>query len=267
MKVIQSYVRVPEVVLEKKLSLRGVYMYAKMQMFSEKDVVYNRKCWVTNPNSRKQELSEDALSDITKKLVKAGLIRVVPVETKKSKYKTNTYEIAPFEGYYKPVAFDFINHTELSAEAKGMAILMCLLKYIPKSASAIGKAIGICGKTVKKYLTELETAGVYNPETRLLNEDYFIYKKQVREKRERRNASVLEAYKEWMSLVEDADEPPTAYCKRTMKWFQNLDEPEETKAWVWQKASAGFWKVSKKEQQRIEAEEKARKEKIIEIRL
>ena len=155
MNVKQSFVHMPELVLEKKLSLRAVYMYAKMLMFASKEVVvYNRKCWVTNPTSRKQEMSEDALSDITKRLVQAGLIRVVPVETKKSKYKTNTYEIVPYEAYYKPVTFDFINLTELRAEAKGLAILMCLLKNIPQSASAIGNAIGISYKTVKKYLLQ-----------------------------------------------------------------------------------------------------------------
>lgn len=229
MKVIQSYVHVPELVLEKKLSLRGVYMYAKMQMFSEKDVVYNRKCWVTNPNSRKQELSEDALSDITKKLVEAGLIKIVPVETTKSRYKTNTYEIVPYEGFYKPVAFDFINHTELSAEAKGLAILMSLLKYIPKSASAIGKAIGISGKTVKKYLAELEAAGVYNPDTRLLNEDYFIYKKQVEEKRQKQ---VMDEYEEWLQIP---DKKLPERIKRQREYVIRRDVPEKVKAMIYSK--------------------------------
>ena len=229
MKVIQTCVHVPELVLEKKLSLRGVYMYAKMQMFSEKDVVYNRKCWVTNPNSRKQELSEDALSDITKKLVKAGLIKIVPVEKTKSRYKTNTYEIIPFEDHYKPVANDFINHTELSAEAKGLAILMCLLKYIPRSASAIGKAIGISGKTVKKYLAELEAAGIYNPETRLLNEDYFIYKKQVEEKRLKQ---VMDEYEEWLQVP---DKKLPERIKRQREYVIRLDVPEKVKAMIYSK--------------------------------
>lgn len=229
MKVIQTCVHVPELVLEKKLSLRGVYMYAKMQMFSEKDVVYNRKCWVTNPYSRKQELSEDALSDITKKLVEAGLIKIVPVETTKSRYKTNTYEIVPFEDHYKPVAFDFINHTELSAEAKGLAILMSLLQYIPKSASAIGKAIGISSKTVKKYLAELEAAGVYNPETRLLNEDYFIYKKQVEEKRLKQ---VMEEYEEWLQIP---DKKLPERIKRQREYVIRLDVPEKVKAMIYSK--------------------------------
>ena len=211
------------------MSLRAVYVYAKMQMFSEKDVVYNRKCWVTNPYSRKQELSEDALSDITKKLVEAGLIRVRPVETTKSRYKTNTYEIVPFEDHYKPVAFDFINHTELSAEAKGLAILMCLLKYIPKSASAIGKAIGISGKTVKKYLAELEAAGIYNPETRLLNEDYFIYKKQVEEKRLKQ---VMEEYEEWLQIP---DKKLPERIKRQREYVIRLDVPEKVKAMIYSK--------------------------------
>lgn len=229
MEVKKSNVEMPEMVLEKKLSLRAVYVYAKMRMFAEKDVVYNRKCWVTNPYSRKQELSEDALSDITKKLVKAGLIKIVPVETTKSRYKTNTYEIVPFEDHYKPVAFDFINHTELSAEAKGLAILMCLLKYIPKSASAIGKAISISGKTVKKYLAELEAAGVYNPETRLLNEDYFIYKKQVEEKRLKQ---AMDEYEEWLQVP---DKKLPERIKRQREYVIRLDVPEKVKAMIYSK--------------------------------
>ena len=235
MKVIQSYVHVPEMVLEKKLSLRAVYIYAKMRMFSEKDVVYNRKCWVTNPNSRKQELSEDALSDITKKLVKAGLIKIVPVETTKSRYKTNTYEIVPYEDHYKSVAFDFINHTELSAEAKGLAILMCLLKYIPKSASAIGKAISISGKTVKKYLAELEAVGIYNPETRLLKEDYFIYRKQVENKRLKQS---MDEYEEWLQIP---DNKLPERIKRQREYVIRLDVPEKVKAMIYSKCvSTGF---------------------------
>jgi DNA-binding Lrp family transcriptional regulator len=219
---------VPEVVLEKKLSLRAVYMYAKMKMLNGK--VYDREAWVTNPYSRKHELSEDALSDITKKLVKAGLIKIVPVETTKSRYKTNTYEIMPFEDHYKPISFDFINHTELSAEAKGMAILMCLLKYIPKSASAIGKAIGISDKTVRKYLIELEAAGVYNPETRLLNEDYFIYRKQVNEKRMR---PVMDEYEEWLQFP---DKKLPKRIRRQRAYVINLDVPEKEKALIFSKS-------------------------------
>ena len=227
MKVIQSFVHVPEVVLEKKLSLRAVYIYAKMKMLNGK--VYDREAWVTNPYSRKQELSEDALSDITKKLVEAGLIRVRPVETTKSRYKTNTYEIVPYEDHYKPVAFDFINHTELSAEAKGLAILMCLLKYIPKSASAIGKAIGISGKTVKKYLAELEAAGIYNPETRLLKEDYFIYRKQVENKRLKQS---MDEYEEWLQIP---DKKLPERIKRQREYVIRLDVPEKVKAMIYSK--------------------------------
>ena len=235
MEVKKSNVEMPEMVLEKKLSLRAVYVYAKMQMFSEKGVVYNRKCWVTNPYSRKQELSEDALSDITKKLVEAGLIRVRPVETTKSRYKTNTYEIVPFEGHYKPVMYDFINHTELSAEAKGLAILMCLLKYIPKSASAIGEAIGISGKTVKKYLTELEAAGVYNPETRLLKEDYFIYWKQVENKRLKQ---AMDEYEEWLQIP---DKKLPERIKLQREYVINLDVPEKVKALIYSRCvTTGF---------------------------
>ena len=226
MKVIQTCVHVPELVLEKKLSLRGVYMYAKMQMFSEKDVVYNRKCWVTNPYSRKQELSEDALSDRTKKLVEAGLIKIVPVETTKSRYKTNTYEIVPYEDYYKPVAFDFINHTELSAEAKGLGILMALLKEIPKSNSGIGKAIGVSGPTVKKYLAELIEAGIYDIEKRQLNEAYFPFREQVRKKKMQPR---MENYEEWLNVP---DKMKSERMRRQIEWLKRLDVSEESKALI-----------------------------------
>lgn len=260
----KSFVQVPEVVLKKKLSLRAVYIYAKMLMLNGK--VYDRKSWVTNPISKQQEMSVDALSDITKRLEDAGLIRLVPVETKKSRYKTNTYEIVPQQGYYKPVSNDFINDN-LSAEAKGLAILMSLLKEIPTKDSAIAKAIGVSTSTVKKYISELEVDWTYLREDKLLDEDFFPYYKQVREKRERRVQKLLKEYREWMGCFPEADAVPTAYYQRTMNWLRRKNIPDEIKAWIWLKATMGFWKVSKKERQRRDEEEQARKAKIIDIEL
>lgn len=239
-----SFVQIPEVLLKKNLGLRAVYMYAKMLMLNGK--VYDRKSWVTNPISKQKEMSIDALSDITKRLEDAGLIRVVPVETKKSRYMTNTYEIIPQPGYYKPVSNDFINCTS-SAEAKGLAILMSLLKEIPTKDSAIAKAIGVSTCTVKKYIYELEMDWTYLREDKLLYEDHFPFYRQVREKRERRARKLLEEYRECMRFFPDAESVPTAYYKRTMDWLRRKNIPDEVKALIWQKVLAGVWHISKED--------------------
>ena len=75
---------------------------------------------------------------------------------------------------------------------------------------------------------------------------------------------VLEEYKEAISTI---GKKRSSYSKHTMQWIQNLDEPDEIKAWIWRKATMGFWKVNQKERQKREAEEQARKAKIAEIEL
>lgn len=245
MDVKQSFIQMPEVVLKKKLSLRAVYMYAKMLMLNGK--VYNRESWVTNPVTQKKKMSVDALSDIVKQLTDAGLIRVVPVETKKSRYKTNRYEIVPQPGYYKPVCHDFINEF-LSAEAKGLGILMCLLKEIPSSDSGIAKAIRVSTVTVKKYIYELEHGWIYYRDEKRLTEDYFPFYKQIREKRERRAQKLLEDFKLWMTVFEDDNNQPTPYYKRTMEWLKRKNIPEEIKAIIWRNVLAGTWKLTKERQ-------------------
>lgn len=116
-------------------------------------------------------MSVDALTDITKQLRESGLIEISKHLLGNAKYKTNEYVIVPFEGYFKPVMNDFINHTELSAEAKGLAIMLNLLKEIPTSCHAMAQAVGVSDKTVKRYKNELEEAGILTAEG--LSEEYF----------------------------------------------------------------------------------------------
>lgn len=256
-----KYIQMPEVVLGKKLSLRAVFMYAKILMLRNK--VYDRKVWVTNPINGQKEMSVDALSDITKRLEKAKLIRVVPTETTKSRYKTNTYELIPQSEPYKPVSYGFINECGLSAEAKGLGILMGLLKKIPSTDSAIAKAIGVSTQTVKKYIYELERYWIFNREVKLLNEECFPYYAQVRAKRERQAKQVLDDYKNWISIVEDCNEP-TPYYKRSMEWLRRLKEPEEVKAMIWRKVMTGAWRLTKEDKIQLEAE---KNKQVAEIRI
>ena len=258
----ERFIKMPESVLGKRLSLRAVFMYAKMLMLHDK--VYDREVWVTNPINGKKEMSVDALSDITKRLEKAKLIRVVPTETTKSRYKTNTYELIPQSGHYKPVSYDFINNCGLSAEARGLGILMGLLKKIPSSDSAIGKAIGVSTQTVKKYIYELEHFWIFNREVKLLNEECFPYYKQVRAKRERHAKQVLDDYKDWISMFEDANNEPTPYYKRSMEWLKRLHEPEEVKAMIWRKVMTGAWQLTKEDKIQLEAE---KNKPVAEIRI
>ena len=214
----RSYVKIPNVLLEKKLSLRAVYMYAKILMLTGKGI-YNRECWVTNRFSGKREMSIDALSDITRCLVEKELLRVVPQSVKGSAYKTNTYEQVPISGNYKPVYNDYINHVSLSAEAKGLGILLCLLKSIPTSNSGISKAIGISSKTVKKYIDELIESGIYIPETSSLDVDSFPYEEQVTAKSRKR---YMDAYESWLRI------PAEKLSKRERRQRAYLEKSEKS---------------------------------------
>ena len=227
---------IPDAVLDKNLdSLKAVYMYAKIVMLRDK--VYKREFWITNPISKKKEMSIDTMSFIVGRLEMADLIRINKLDIGND-WPVNSYEIVPQIGYYKPVYNDFINNPLLSADAKGLAILMSLLKDIPKSNRAIGKAIGFDGKTVKKYLAELEANGIYDKARRRLSADCFPYEVQCEEKR---NKAVIEDYEAALSL--DARSGGKAFStrlKRQLDYIQNLEVSPLQKAFIWRKAEAGL---------------------------
>lgn len=240
----KSYTQIPDTVLERVSgSLKAAYIYAKIKMLAGK--IYIREAWVKNPYTGKQEMSIDTFSDTTTELEQAGLIRKVK-EDVGTQYKANRYEIVPLSTGYKSVYYDFINHTELSADAKGLAILMSLLKFIPKSNNAIGKAVGISGKTVKKYLAELITYGIYDPQAHILNEDCFPFYRQVREKRAKKQ---IEAYKQWIQL--DDNQVP-ANLRRQLAYVQSLPESLASQARIWEKVSAGLWATEKTKDEKKE---------------
>ena len=244
----QTFQQIPDVVLEKqkgalKGSLKAVYMYSKLLMLHDK--VYSREAWITNPVSKQKEMSIDTMSFITGRLEMADLIRINRLEIG-GDWPVNSYVIVPYEGYYKPVYNDFINHPGLSADAKGLAILLSLLKFIPKSNNGIGKAIGINGKTVKKYLTELVSHGVYDPETRLLNEDYFPYYKQCNEKRMK---PVIESYKESIQL-DNSWRMGSSRAQKQLDYVRSLPAPVPVQALIWRKAEMGLLGIRKTEDEK-----------------
>ena len=239
MEIKKTFQAIPEVVLEKqkgplKGSLKAVYMYAKLLMLHDK--TYTRESWITNPISKKKEMSIDTMSFITGRLEMSDLIQINRLETG-GDWPVNSYVIVPYGGYYKPVYNDFINHPELSADAKGLAILLSLLKSIPKSYSGIGRAIGIDGKTVKKYLTELENAGVYDRSNRSLSAEYFPYETQCQNKRYK---SVIANYETALSTEASSPDMFQGRLKRQLDYVQRMDEPMAVKALVWRKAEMGL---------------------------
>jgi len=247
------YVKMPEEVLEKKLGLKAVYMYAKLLMLPNKDC--KREYWVTNPVSKKKEMSVDTMSTVTQALQRAGLI-CISKQHKGGDWPIDCYELAPITGHYKPVCYGFINHPELSADAKGMAILMCLLKYIPKSDSAIGKAIGISNKTVGKYMSELVSKGVYDRATHMLNEDCFPYHQQVNAKKMK---STIEDYEEGRQVKDKL----SVRLRRQLEYIESLDESMEVQALLFKQAETGVLGRRK----RKEDERKAREDKLFIIKL
>ncbi|MBQ7530990.1 MAG: hypothetical protein IJT12_04725 [Paludibacteraceae bacterium] len=240
----KSYVQIPDEVLEKELgSLKAVYIYAKILMLTSwgerkgKKITYNRESWVTNPISGKKEMSIDTLSDITNRLEQAGLIRKEKQDVG-TQYKANRYEIIPFDGNYKTVMYDFINHTELSPDAKGLAILMSLLKFIPKSNSAIGKALGISGKTVKRYIAELEKYGIYCKDVRQLNQDCFPFWKQVNDKKMKWTRALYESELACIDTLDKEQVPTIERCKqwKMTEWISHLNESMDVQACLHMKA-------------------------------
>ena len=117
---------------------------------------------------------------------------------------------------------------------------MSLFKSVPKGCTKLGKAIGICHKTVKKYLSELIYEGVYDENENLLNSRDFPYWEQVRIKREKQTQKIIEDFREWITQCEFSALARPNYYTRTMEWVRNLKEPEEVKAYVWRKVISGL---------------------------
>ena len=234
----KSYVRIPDLLLNADLkSLKAVYIYAKIMMLQGK--TYAREAWVTNPCNKQKEMSIDTLSDITEKLEKAALIHKVK-QNVGTQYKANRYEILPITGNYKPVYHDFINHTELSADAKGLAILLALLKDVPASDNAIANAVGYSRKTVKKYLDELIRYGIFDPDTKLLNEQCFPFYKLVRDKKAK---ALIDDYQQCLSIP---DNQLTEAYKRQLDYVKSLPESLASQARIWRKITMGLANKSKK---------------------
>ena len=259
-----SFKRIPEELLKKDLkSLKAVYMYAKFAMLGRSP--HKREYWITNPISREKEMSIDALSDVTKKLESAGLIHVEKIVLKGSEWPVNSYLVAPISGGWKPVEHDFINDATLSADSKGLAILMSLLKFIPKSLSGLSKQLKISVKTVKKYLAELIAAGVYDPKTRTLSEDDFPYRKQCREKR---YSTLRASYESACAQQDSGVEWASKRMERQLRWVREMDAPESTKWQLWANAEWGL--LGKKDSELCVPFKKKRctkKDEMLEIRL
>ena len=117
---------------------------------------------------------------------------------------------------------------------------MSLLKSVPNGCTKLGRAIGICHKTVKKYLNELITYGVYDEDENLLDSTDFPYWEQVRAKHEKQVQKVIEDFREWIAQIEDSPLVLPNYFTRTMAWIRGLDASEEVKATALQQ-----WKNTK----------------------
>lgn len=246
-----SYKEIPEALLQRKIgSLKAAYIYVKMCMLVGR--TYCREAWVTNPINHQREMSIDCLSDLTARLERAGLIRIAKQDVD-TQYKANRYEIVPLDSRYKPVMHDFINHTELSADAKGVGILLGLLKTIPKSYSAIGKAIGINGKTVKVYLEELVQKGIFDPESRQLNVDCFPFWKQVNDKKMK---PLIDTYNQAVEEFQTTDDTPSDAGKlpKILDWIRSLNTSIEIQALLYRQAEAGL--IGRKTQDKRKAASK-----------
>jgi hypothetical protein len=165
---IKSFVKIPDVLLG-KVSLKALYLYAKVIMLQGKD--YCQTVYCKTHGYDHQDLTRAHLAAGMKELEDLGYIRSVRIKPEGQQFYHTLYKPTTFEGYFKGVYYDFINLGELPINARGFAIALHLLKDIPTSWAEMSRLTFTDIKSCKKYYGMLQAAGVITDLG--LNREYF----------------------------------------------------------------------------------------------
>lgn len=165
----RTYHRIPEVLLEKQLSLKAVYLYSKLTMLQGKN--YCLTALGRTIGYIKPDLSRQQVAVGINELKNSGLITVDKMLLEGNSYESNIYGITTLGGFFKPVYNDFINRGDLSVNVRGFAILLSLLKEIPTSVAELSSVLNISAPSCKKYIKILTDNNILVKNK--LNEDYF----------------------------------------------------------------------------------------------
>jgi len=154
----KTYQRIPVLMLEKQVSPKEAYLYAKLSMLENKH--YCQAALGKTPLNKKVEMGRDTVSKTIEALSNDGFIEITQTRLEGHTFNSNVYFLLPYEGYYRSVYNDFINLETLDANTKGFAILLQLYGKKVDNISEISRATGVSINSCKKYIAALEAEEV-----------------------------------------------------------------------------------------------------------
>ena len=186
----KTFQKIPKSLVRSDIRPKEVYLYAKLAMLSNSHLHYDMNTighihWIdaNGVSHLKREMAKSSIELYVEHLKKLHFIKVGKFYKEGMERAFNDYQQIDLKNY-ESVTNDFINHTELSADEKGFAIILNLLGSIPASYRLMESKTGLDHKTCKKYYLALEAMGII--ENGHLSNQYFPDNKEA-EYRQRRD--------------------------------------------------------------------------------
>lgn len=235
-----------------ELPAKEVYLYAKIAKLNGK--VYNRNIWRLNKTTKTEDFSEDTVTKYTSDLKARGYIDVKKVVKVEGQLPTNKYTVKNIKDAWTAVYNDFIDLPFLSADEKGFAIKLNMLKFIPDSYSAVAKLTSTSDKTVKKYMETLKKQNiivdgklspVYFPEFEEKIEKT-VYKEDGPKKVKKTAKQLFEEELQNTMILAETSERIKKQVEQIKKYMQNMTESARTYKFgtqMLQKVQAGTFKA------------------------
>jgi DNA-binding Lrp family transcriptional regulator len=209
---IKSFVKIPDSLLG-KVSLKALYLYAKVIMLQGKD--YCQSVYCRTHGFDHQDLTRAQVAAGMKELEDLGFIRSIHFKPEGQQFYHTYYKPTTYEGYFKGVYYDFINRGDLPINVRGFAIALHLLKEIPTSWAEMSRATHTAIDSCKKYYKMLQEAGIITAIG--LNRDYLP------------NLAEETAEKNYNKLRNDLLQVSSARITKEIKWLDSVTAPYKWK--------------------------------------
>lgn len=209
---IKSFVKIPDSLLG-KVSLKALYLYAKVIMLQGKD--YCQSVYCRTHGYDHQDLTRAQIAAGMQELEELGYIRSVRIKPEGQQFYHTLYKPTTYEGYFKGVYYDFINFGELPINARGFAIALHLLKEIPTSWAEMSRVTHTAIDSCKKYYKMLQEAGIITAIG--LNREYLP------------DLSEETAEKKYNKLRNDLLETHSLRIQKEIKWLDGVVAPYKWK--------------------------------------
>lgn len=209
---IKSFVKIPDSLLG-KVSLKALYLYAKVIMLQGKD--YCQSVYCRTHGYDHQDLTRAQVAAGMKELEDLGFIRSIHFKPAGQQFYHTYYKPTTYEGYFKGVYYDFINRGDLPVNVRGFAIALHLLKEIPDNWCEIARLTNTSRNSCKKYYKMLQEAGIITDLG--LNREYLP------------NLAEETAEKNYNKLRSDLLQVSSARITKEIKWLDSVTAPYKWK--------------------------------------